>query len=117
MFGPGANRLCKFLEISAMSVSLAPGGGEQGKQGYLVRSLPCSSFAFENTSLTSFSTSESCPAVHPDGRNRASTPSPGRTATSQSGSSFATATSSPSTTPLPSVPLPLPPPFASLTDP
>ena len=38
MFGPGANRLCKFLEISAMSVMLAPVGGEQGKQGYLVRS-------------------------------------------------------------------------------
>ena len=36
MFGPGANRLCKFLEISAMSVMLAPVGGEQGKQGYLV---------------------------------------------------------------------------------
>ncbi|KAL8280164.1 hypothetical protein RQP46_007494 [Phenoliferia psychrophenolica] len=35
MFGPGANRLCKFLEISAMSVMLAPVGGEQGKQGYL----------------------------------------------------------------------------------
>ncbi|SGY80044.1 BQ5605_C008g05292 [Microbotryum silenes-dioicae] len=35
MFGPGANRLCKFLEISAMSLSLATRGGEQGKQGYL----------------------------------------------------------------------------------
>ncbi|GAA5869931.1 hypothetical protein JCM3774_000531 [Rhodotorula dairenensis] len=35
MFGPGANRLCKFLEISAMSIMLATRGGEQGKQGYL----------------------------------------------------------------------------------
>ncbi|GJN89825.1 hypothetical protein Rhopal_002814-T1 [Rhodotorula paludigena] len=35
MFGPGANRLCKFLEISAMSIQLATRGGEQGKQGYL----------------------------------------------------------------------------------
>ncbi|BGP07097.1 Phospholipase D1 [Rhodotorula toruloides] len=35
MFGPGANRLCKFLEISAMSIKLATCGGEQGKQGYL----------------------------------------------------------------------------------
>ncbi|GAA6060274.1 hypothetical protein JCM10212_003974 [Sporobolomyces blumeae] len=35
MFGPSANRLCKFLEISAMSISLATRGGEQGKQGYL----------------------------------------------------------------------------------
>ncbi|GEM08475.1 phospholipase D [Rhodotorula toruloides] len=35
MFGPGANRLCKFLEISAMSIKLATRGGEQGKQGYL----------------------------------------------------------------------------------
>lgn len=35
MFGPGANRLCKFLEISAMSIALATRGGEQGKQGYL----------------------------------------------------------------------------------
>ncbi|GAA6057144.1 hypothetical protein JCM3770_004845 [Rhodotorula araucariae] len=35
MFGAGANRLCKFLEISAMSIQLATRGGEQGKQGYL----------------------------------------------------------------------------------
>ncbi|ORY91608.1 hypothetical protein BCR35DRAFT_316841 [Leucosporidium creatinivorum] len=35
MFRPEANRLCKFLEISAMSLSLASRGGEQGKQGYL----------------------------------------------------------------------------------
>ncbi|GAA6005029.1 hypothetical protein JCM10207_008483 [Rhodosporidiobolus poonsookiae] len=35
MFGPGANRLCKFLEISAMSIMLTTRGGEQGKQGYL----------------------------------------------------------------------------------
>ncbi|GAA5927466.1 uncharacterized protein JCM15063_005909 [Sporobolomyces koalae] len=35
MFGPSANRLCKFLEISAMSIQLATRGGEQGKQGYL----------------------------------------------------------------------------------
>ena len=41
MFGAGANRLCKFLEISAMSIQLATRGGEQGKQGYLVR-LPSS---------------------------------------------------------------------------
>ncbi|GAA6029863.1 hypothetical protein JCM8097_001084 [Rhodosporidiobolus ruineniae] len=35
MFGPGANRLCKFFEISAMSIMLSTRGGEQGKQGYL----------------------------------------------------------------------------------
>ncbi|GAA5971879.1 hypothetical protein JCM11641_001553 [Rhodosporidiobolus odoratus] len=35
MFGAGANRLCKFLEISAMSIMLTTRGGEQGKQGYL----------------------------------------------------------------------------------
>ncbi|GAA5892364.1 hypothetical protein JCM5296_003579 [Sporobolomyces johnsonii] len=35
MFGPSANRLCKFLEISAMSIQLATRGGAQGKQGYL----------------------------------------------------------------------------------
>lgn len=40
MFRPEANRLCKFLEISAMSLSLASRGGEQGKQGYLVSLAP-----------------------------------------------------------------------------
>ena len=35
MFGPGANRLLKFLEITAHSVASATRGGEQGKQGYL----------------------------------------------------------------------------------
>lgn len=35
MFGPGANRLCKFLEISSLSIALATKGGELGKQGYL----------------------------------------------------------------------------------
>ncbi|KAK4057861.1 Phospholipase D1 [Microbotryomycetes sp. JL221] len=35
MFRPEANRLCKFLEISAMSLSLSTLGGAQGKQGYL----------------------------------------------------------------------------------
>lgn len=35
MFRPEANRLCKFFEISALSVSLASRGGHQGKQGYL----------------------------------------------------------------------------------
>ena len=35
MFRPEANRLCKFFEISALSVSLASRGGQQGKQGYL----------------------------------------------------------------------------------
>lgn len=35
MFRPEANRLCKFLEISALSVHLATRGGTQGKQGYL----------------------------------------------------------------------------------
>lgn len=35
MFRPEANRLCKFFEISALSVSLASRGGYQGKQGYL----------------------------------------------------------------------------------
>lgn len=36
MFRPEANRLCKFLELSAMSLALATKkGGSQGKQGYL----------------------------------------------------------------------------------
>ncbi|CAH7667187.1 hypothetical protein PPACK8108_LOCUS1578 [Phakopsora pachyrhizi] len=35
MFVPEANRLCKFLEISALSLALANKGGFQGKQGYL----------------------------------------------------------------------------------
>jgi phospholipase D1/2 len=35
MFSPGANRLCKFLEICALSVQLASQGGVTGKQGYL----------------------------------------------------------------------------------
>lgn len=35
MFRPEANRLCKFFEISALSISLAARGGFQGKQGYL----------------------------------------------------------------------------------
>ncbi|SNX81686.1 probable SPO14 - phospholipase D [Melanopsichium pennsylvanicum] len=35
MFRAEANRLCKFFEISALSVSLASRGGHQGKQGYL----------------------------------------------------------------------------------
>lgn len=35
MFRPEANRLCKFLELSAMSIALATKGGTQGKQGYL----------------------------------------------------------------------------------
>ena len=35
MFRPEANRLCKFFELSAVSVSLAARGGVQGKQGYL----------------------------------------------------------------------------------
>lgn len=35
MFRPEANRLCKFLEFSAMSLQLATKGGSHGKQGYL----------------------------------------------------------------------------------
>lgn len=35
MFRPEANRLCKFLEVSALSIALATRGGFQGKQGYL----------------------------------------------------------------------------------
>jgi phospholipase D1/2 len=35
MFRPDANRLCKFLELSAMSTYLATAGGGHGKQGYL----------------------------------------------------------------------------------
>ena len=35
MFRPEANRLCKFLELSAISIHLAARGGLQGKQGYL----------------------------------------------------------------------------------
>jgi hypothetical protein len=35
MFLPQANRLCKFLEISALGLKLSTLGGYQGKQGYL----------------------------------------------------------------------------------
>lgn len=35
MFHPATNRLAKFLEISALSISLAPSGGWQAKAGYL----------------------------------------------------------------------------------
>jgi phospholipase D1/2 len=35
MFHPTANRLAAFLEISALSISLAPTGGCQAKAGYL----------------------------------------------------------------------------------
>ncbi|CAO1628953.1 unnamed protein product [Parajaminaea phylloscopi] len=35
MFRPEANRLCKFLELSALGISLATRGGFSGKQGYL----------------------------------------------------------------------------------
>ncbi|PWN31347.1 phospholipase D, partial [Meira miltonrushii] len=35
MFRPEANRLCKFFELSTLSITLASRGGYQGKQGYL----------------------------------------------------------------------------------
>ncbi|EJD41463.1 phospholipase D [Auricularia subglabra TFB-10046 SS5] len=35
MFHPTANRLCRFLEISALSIALAPAGGWQHKGGVL----------------------------------------------------------------------------------
>lgn len=35
MFHPTANRLAGFLEISALSMSLAQSGGAQSKAGYL----------------------------------------------------------------------------------
>ncbi|OZJ04780.1 hypothetical protein BZG36_01841 [Bifiguratus adelaidae] len=38
MFRPEANRICKFLEISALGTELALEGGYQGKEGYLTLS-------------------------------------------------------------------------------
>lgn len=35
MFHPSANRLAGFLEISALSISLAQTGGSQAKAGFL----------------------------------------------------------------------------------
>jgi len=35
MFHPSSNRLAGFLEISALSMSLAPSGGAQYKAGFL----------------------------------------------------------------------------------
>ncbi|KAF2435365.1 phospholipase D [Tothia fuscella] len=35
MFHANCNRLCKFLELSALGVRLAPEGGYHGKEGYL----------------------------------------------------------------------------------
>lgn len=35
MLRPEANRLIRFLEISALTLSLAQAGGAQGKSGYL----------------------------------------------------------------------------------
>ena len=35
MFHPAANRLCGFLEISALSIHLAPTGGAQYKAGFV----------------------------------------------------------------------------------
>lgn len=35
MFRPESNRLCKFFELSSLTVSLAPRGGFQGKAGFL----------------------------------------------------------------------------------
>lgn len=40
MFRPEANRLAKFLEISAASISFAARGGATGKQGYIKMSSP-----------------------------------------------------------------------------
>ena len=35
IFRPESNRLCKFFELSALTLSLAPRGGFQGKAGFL----------------------------------------------------------------------------------
>lgn len=35
IFRPESNRLCKFFELSSLTLSLAPRGGFQGKAGYL----------------------------------------------------------------------------------
>jgi phospholipase D1/2 len=35
MFHPSSNRLAGFLEMSALSISLAQSGGSQSKAGYL----------------------------------------------------------------------------------
>lgn len=35
IFRPESNRLCKFLELSSLTLALAPRGGFQGKAGYL----------------------------------------------------------------------------------
>lgn len=35
MFRPESNRLCRFLELSALTITLAPRGGFQGKAGFL----------------------------------------------------------------------------------
>ena len=35
VFRPESNRLCKFFELSALTLSLGPRGGFQGKAGYL----------------------------------------------------------------------------------
>lgn len=40
MFRPEANRLAKFLEISAASIAFAARGGVTGKQGYIKMSSP-----------------------------------------------------------------------------
>ncbi|ODN95881.1 phospholipase D [Cryptococcus wingfieldii CBS 7118] len=36
IFRPESNRLCKFFELSALTLSLAPRGGFQGKAGFLM---------------------------------------------------------------------------------
>jgi len=35
MYVPGAERMCKFLELSALTLTLGRDGGYQGKEGYL----------------------------------------------------------------------------------
>ncbi|KAF9111165.1 Phospholipase D1 [Mortierella sp. AM989] len=35
MYLPGAERMCKFLELSALTLAHVPDGGYQGKEGYL----------------------------------------------------------------------------------
>lgn len=57
MFRPEANRLAKFLEISAASISFAARGGATGKQGYIRLSSPSNlSRKSQNAMLPSFLT-------------------------------------------------------------
>ena len=51
MYRPEANRLCHFLELSALGVELAIEGGYQGKEGYLIIRSRSDKFAASCTPL------------------------------------------------------------------